>query len=398
MEARFLQTELETLLERRCFLDSDDLRDLRELKSSVVASDVLILIQSRSVLTRPWCLLELAWAIDANVPILGVRMSSSVERAYDFAHAQIFLENLDTALEESNPGALSVLRDNGVDPAELAWKLSCTVPKVISISLDTGASRNVLNATVRDVLNAMSKAAVMPLPERKEWLSGRSERLAGRPDRQHGQTPLPSSLVANEPVTSLAAKALPPLPSRVPVLPDSFEACFAAGTTRIELLNQIKTHLMAVRREPGAAAQNVLVRGMGGVGKTTLSAAAVRDLDVRGKFDIVCWAAIGQAPDTARIGRDLQSQLGATPSIGAGDEAAAVTAALRAATAGQAVLLVLDDCWEADHAASFVSALEEGSGSAALVSSRIRGLIRGAAEVRAFVCVCIQSALPRLCR
>ena len=98
MEARFLQTELEVLLGRKCFLDSDDLRDLRLLQQvpqpaacvtrsespvsnvnstrnqrerpflfqSVRESDCLVLLQSKSVLSRPYCLLEMLTAVEVT--------------------------------------------------------------------------------------------------------------------------------------------------------------------------------------------------------------------------------------------------------------------------------------------------------------------------------------------
>ena len=53
-EARWLQGELEALLSRRCFLDSDDLNLLTDLTNQVRSSDCLLLLQTKSVLTRPW--------------------------------------------------------------------------------------------------------------------------------------------------------------------------------------------------------------------------------------------------------------------------------------------------------------------------------------------------------
>ena len=46
MEARFLQTELEGRLQRKVFLDSDDLKDLRLLMDNVRECDTLILLQT----------------------------------------------------------------------------------------------------------------------------------------------------------------------------------------------------------------------------------------------------------------------------------------------------------------------------------------------------------------
>ena len=101
MEARFVQTWLEERLSARVFLDSDNLRDLTQLERHVKESAVLVLIQSRSVLTRPWCVLELLTAIKYQVPIVGLCLVG-VGRAYDFADAAHWLTNLDTELEDSD--------------------------------------------------------------------------------------------------------------------------------------------------------------------------------------------------------------------------------------------------------------------------------------------------------
>ena len=68
MEARHLHEKLEGALGRHCFIDSDDLHDLRKLREAVRDSDCLLLLQSARVLERPWCLVELLTAIDNNVP------------------------------------------------------------------------------------------------------------------------------------------------------------------------------------------------------------------------------------------------------------------------------------------------------------------------------------------
>ena len=73
-EARLCQMELEKLLGAPVFLDSDNLRDLRTLLNDVRESDVLVLLQTTNLLTRPWCLLEIVTAIDANVPIVAINV------------------------------------------------------------------------------------------------------------------------------------------------------------------------------------------------------------------------------------------------------------------------------------------------------------------------------------
>ena len=53
MEARYVHNELERILGASVFLDSDDLRDLRQLMEHVRASDVLVVMQSARIFERP---------------------------------------------------------------------------------------------------------------------------------------------------------------------------------------------------------------------------------------------------------------------------------------------------------------------------------------------------------
>lgn len=174
MEARFLQTELEVLLGTKCFLDSDDLRDLRFLQQSVRESDVLILVQSKSVLSRPYCLLELVTAIEARVPIVGVSLVVGSVDKYKFDAAPAFLTHLERTLEQANPGASSVLTRANVELSYASRLLAPTIPEVISIAFDPSASRNMLAASVADVASAMETAVPCRIHSPEEWLRQRA--------------------------------------------------------------------------------------------------------------------------------------------------------------------------------------------------------------------------------
>ena len=126
MEARHCQAELERALRCPCFLDSDDLVDLRQLLDHVRKSDVLLLFQSASVLTRPYCLLELHTALEAHVPIVAVHVRGGHE--YSHADARHLLRYLDAELEARNPEASELLSRHGVDVTHLAYALSMVVP------------------------------------------------------------------------------------------------------------------------------------------------------------------------------------------------------------------------------------------------------------------------------
>ena len=190
-----------------------------------------VLVQSQSVLTRPYCLLEILTAMDAGVPIVGVALCKHAF-PYCFEGALALLESLDTSLGDVSPGADVFLTDHGtpswlkcgasdlsaapashglappparrpfppppsrgscppagIDLEDAAYKLASRLPKAISVPLDTCASRNILAATIADLIAAMSSARPVPHAGTKaEWLAAREKRR-GRASHQHGAVP-----------------------------------------------------------------------------------------------------------------------------------------------------------------------------------------------------------------
>ena len=66
-------------------------------------------------------------AIEAGIPIIAIAVSG---KGYDFAKASDLLLHLDTALDRVNPGATDLLRSEGVEPIDAAYRLSSILPKV----------------------------------------------------------------------------------------------------------------------------------------------------------------------------------------------------------------------------------------------------------------------------
>ena len=94
----------------------------------------------------------------------------------------------------------------------------------------------------------------------------------------------------------------------------------------------------------------VLAHGMGGLGKTTLSASIVRLEDVREHFDRITFVSAGQEPAMLELQRTMHLQLAGQPL----DEKNAGTSesqreALQMAAAGKQWLVVLDDIWQVEH-------------------------------------------------
>ena len=94
------------------FLDSDDLADLRNLLDAVAESDVLVLLQTTNLLTRPWCLLEIYTAILNGTPIVTVNVMGTFVYSFDDAWKMLGPSDRSFAeeLNARNPGAVDVLR------------------------------------------------------------------------------------------------------------------------------------------------------------------------------------------------------------------------------------------------------------------------------------------------
>ena len=194
---------------------------------------------------------------------------------------------------------------------------------------------------------------------------GRRERKTRAPSRlQCSETcaPHPSQAGARP---GLGAR----LPRTVPALPDGY-------CPRPNIFDELKAQVLQAAAKGEAAAGKVVARGMGGLGKTTLAAALVRDPSVLEAFEGVAWLSIGQKPEVAQLQHALLRQFGGAAPADA-DEAR-LYEELTASCAGRKLLLVLDDPWQQTHEAA-LNALGDGTGSVCLVTTRIRGLVKGAA-------------------
>ena len=140
----------------------------------VLDSDVVVLLQSKDVLTRPWCLLELYAAATAGIPIVSLDCSG---KGYDFAAAEDHLLHLDTSILTSNPSAVEVLEANDAPVLRVAQVLWACIPNIISVPLNSSGSENAIRTAVADLIKAMQRAKAMPIPSDGEaWLEDREAR------------------------------------------------------------------------------------------------------------------------------------------------------------------------------------------------------------------------------
>ena len=209
---RWLQEHLEPRLHGQPFLDSDDLTDLTKLREHVRQSRCLLLVQTKGVLSRPWCLLELVTAVGAGVPIVGVQVVSGVH-TYDFDDATELLTHLDTALPSA---AARDLRAMGVDLADAAHKLANTVPCMISVPLNMCESRARLAASLADIVQAIGRAVLPALPDKDTWLSARRDPLAELSEPSYGELSEPTELSRGRSSRSSVGSACPRPPARIP--------------------------------------------------------------------------------------------------------------------------------------------------------------------------------------
>ncbi len=147
-------------------------------------------------------------------------------------------------------------------------------------------------------------------------------------------------LFAIEPI-SVAPFQSPPLPSYF--------------VRRHEVINALKSLLLV--DEPTAPGILVVsaIHGLGGVGKSTQAAALTRDPSILHRFpDGVLWAELRQDPDILSI---LSSWLqdGLSDYTFRPTSVDAATARLRSLLKNKAVLMVVDDAWNASHVRPFLA-------------------------------------------
>lgn len=103
-DARYLHDMLRKMLRAPVYLDSSTLSDLRTLfTEGVHKSDCIVLLATKGVLTRPWCLLEILEARRKVVPIVPVGVAGL---NLDVGEMRHYICHLEEEMGTSNPSAL----------------------------------------------------------------------------------------------------------------------------------------------------------------------------------------------------------------------------------------------------------------------------------------------------
>ena len=114
---------------------------------------------------------------------------------------------------------------------------------------------------------------------------------------------------------------------------------------------------------------------MGGIGKTTVSSWVSRNDAVRTRYGMIAWITLGQTPMLDALQNLLYLQL-AGAELADGLSIDQKHEHLKQAFLRKSVLLVLDDCWEADVATHF-KWIDASTNSKVLISSRVRDVLDG---------------------
>ena len=129
--ARLMKGRLRVELGREeIFLDSDDLQHLSHLLDQVRASDTVVVLLTKNVLSRPWCLLEIYTAIQAHIPIITVQVRGQVDWNADVIG---FLSDLESSLNRVNPGAIGDIVKAGLRVSDIGEVLGSALPNIITM-------------------------------------------------------------------------------------------------------------------------------------------------------------------------------------------------------------------------------------------------------------------------
>ena len=167
-EARILKLELLKALrtpDDKIFLDADSLSDLRELQACVAETDVLILMLTNGVLSRPWCLAELSTAASAHVPITVLNINNSYQMTGGAQKALEILTDLPAYLQQTNPSAIEDLKTIDLDAAKIGPLIAAAISDGLSASssnaltFDPNQSSVVLQSQISALACAMVERA-----------------------------------------------------------------------------------------------------------------------------------------------------------------------------------------------------------------------------------------------
>ena len=143
----------QAMLGREVFLDSANLADLRQLFSrGLHKSEVLVLLCTPSVLTRPWCLLELWEAHVHGIPILPlIIIPVAGQPGFDRVAAHAMVSSLETELDKHTPGAFAIVKSHLSTQGGTVADLKTMLLQLISESREQARCAQELRESIKSV-------------------------------------------------------------------------------------------------------------------------------------------------------------------------------------------------------------------------------------------------------
>ena len=157
-EARYANDLLRKMLKAPVFLDSSVLNDLRNLISDGIhKSDTVVVLATKRVLTRPWCLLELLEAKIKAIPVVIVQMAGG---GFTFSDARDLVQNFEEKMKTRNPSGLEFLQAKlGRDLSELKEAVlhALDANEGSTLVFNSHANDSALLATMKDLVEKMAE-------------------------------------------------------------------------------------------------------------------------------------------------------------------------------------------------------------------------------------------------
>ena len=152
MEARYLRDLLQKVLHKPCFLDSQDLSSLHQLFThGLLWSDTLVLLATKDVLRRPYCLLELWCAQRAGVPIVVLEIAG---RGFSWIEAELILDDIEGSVD--SPKAVALIESTLRSLAEI---IDVEPPTLKQFGKDVASALRVQERATRSETPTRDRAA-----------------------------------------------------------------------------------------------------------------------------------------------------------------------------------------------------------------------------------------------
>jgi len=174
-QARYLKDSLDKMLACPAYLDSSTLADLRKLfAEGVHTSEVLVLLLSHDLLTRPWCLLEIREAMEKHKPIVLLQLTGPGQH-FSFDDAWALIDDLEGEMPARNPYCLDELRLHlgGMSLTDFQQILRAALEQGRAAStriphLNINGTSNQLEAELVDLVECLAEAT----GRKCEWQGG----------------------------------------------------------------------------------------------------------------------------------------------------------------------------------------------------------------------------------